>query len=274
MCSLASKPLSTAQVERYQQDGVLFPVPVLTGDYARQLSTRYVDFQNQAKDQFGSGQRFKVHLLATWLYDIVSAAPLLDAVEQILGPDILCWSTDFFAKPAHTPGFVSLHQDSTYAGLEPADGVLNAWVAFTPTSPANGCLRVVRGSHRLGQLAHANTYGENNMLFFGQQAELDYRDDDVLDVCLQPGQASFHHMQVVHGSGPNNSDGPRIGMVIRYMRPDVKQQGPRDSATLLRGHASDHFDLEPAPKADFDATAIAAFRDAITRPSGLGDNPV
>ena len=73
--------------------------------------------------------RHKTHLLFTWADELVHNAEILDAVEDLIGPDILCWTTNFFIKEAHSPGFVSWHQDSTYWGLDPAD-VVTAWVAL------------------------------------------------------------------------------------------------------------------------------------------------
>ena len=238
------------------------------------MGQRYAEFQALAKQHLGAEQRFKGHLLARWLEGLVRHPGILDVVEDIIGPDILCWSTDFFAKPPATSSYVSFHQDSTYAGLEPADGIVNAWLAFTPTTTQNGCLRIVPGSQQWGQLAHDNTYAEDNMLFFGQQVRIDLNSQTVCDIQLKPGEISLHHMQVVHGSGPNKSQQPRIGMVIRYMRPDARQLGARDSAMLVRGtdHYG-HFDLETGPQQDFDDAAIARFKNAIVRPSGLGDTP-
>ncbi len=265
------KVLSPASLERYARDGALFPLRVLPEAETVGLQRRYADFQATARRVLGAEQRFKVHLLAAWLEELVRLPRLLDCVEDVLGPDLLCWSTDFFSKPAASPGFVSLHQDSTYAGLEPPDGVVNAWLALTPSTEESGCLRVVPGSHRLGQLPHDNTRAPDNMLFFGQRAALPAAAPAPVPVVLAPGEASLHGMRLVHGSGPNRSGRPRIGLVIRYLRPDVRQSGPRDSALLVRGvDRCGHFDLEAGPDADFSPAACARFREALARPSGLG----
>jgi non-heme Fe2+,alpha-ketoglutarate-dependent halogenase len=88
---------------------------------------------------------------------------------------------------------------------------------------------------------------------------------------LEVGEASLHSMRIVHGSEANRSDGPRIGMVLRFIHPSVRQTKARDSATLVAGSDMfNHFDLEPLPTGHFTPDAISAFKDAIRRPSGLG----
>ncbi len=255
----------------FANDGYAYPFHVLDPEEAENATSGYDDFQQRARKTFGEEQRFKAHLLVGWMDRIVHHPKLLDVVEEILGPDILCWSSDFFVKKARDPGFVSFHQDTTYAGLEPFDGILNCWLALTPSRKENGCLRVLPGTHKLGQLDHETTASEANMLFFGQTAQIDVDKRDVIDMELQPGEMSLHHMAVVHGSQPNRSDTQRLGVVLRYIRPDVRQIKARDSAMLVRGEDRfGHFDLEPRPDSDWSDRAIAAFKDAINRPSALG----
>ncbi|MEM8916014.1 MAG: phytanoyl-CoA dioxygenase family protein, partial [Pseudomonadota bacterium] len=131
-----------------------------------------------------------------------------------------------------------------------------------------GCLRVVPGTHEAGQQSHATTQDEDNMLFFGQTVEVT---GESVALPLEAGQASLHSMRIVHGSEPNQSDSPRIGMVLRFIHPSVRQTKERDSATLVAGiDRFGHFDHERLPDAHFSTAAIDAFTDAIRRPSGLG----
>ena len=251
--------------------GYDFPHRVLSGAEAAECAARYDGFQAKAREILGAEQRFKMHLLVKWLDDIVHHPAILDRIEALIGPDILCWSSDFFVKKARDPGFVSFHQDTTYAGLAPFDGIVNCWLALTPSRVFNGCLCVVPGTHKLGQLAHVNTHGKDDMLFFGQQAQLAFDEADIVPMELEPGEMSLHHMAIVHGSRPNPSDTPRMGVVMRYISAEVRQEKGRDSATLVRGRdRHGHFDLEPRPDADWSAAAVAAFKDAVNRPSALG----
>lgn len=255
----------------YLRNGYFAPLRVLSTSEAAECAHRYHALETRMMREFGEVHRFKLHLLVDWLADIVRHQTIIDVVEPLIGPDILCWSSDFFVKPAHDPGYISLHQDSTYAGLEPADQIVNVWLAFTPSTPASGCLQVVPGSHDMGQVNHTNTHDENNMLFYGQTAQLDENHIHIIDLALDPGEASLHHMGAVHGSQPNTSDQPRIGFVLRYMSPLVRQHKGPDSATLVRGkNTTNHFELEPWPKNDWSNEAVTAFRSALSKPSALG----
>ena len=83
---------------------------------------------------------------------------------------------------------------------------------------------------------------------------------------LKPGEMSLHHVLLVHGSGPNPSDDRRIGLPSATSPPHVRQLKVRDSATLVRGRDThSNFDLEPRPRADLDAAALAAHKDAVER---------
>ena len=263
---------------RFTEQGYYAPIRILTDEEAAEAMEKYGELEQKMLQVFGEIHRFKLHLLVGWLADIVQHKKVLDIVEELLGPNILCWSSDFFVKPAHDPGFVSLHQDTTYAGLTPYSGIVNVWLALTPSNSTNGCLQVVPGTHKLGQISHTKTFAENNLLFFGQTVELDsVRSPELneahktVDIELKPGEASLHHMAVVHGSQPNHSAPPRVGCVIRYIRPDVMQSKAPDSATLVRGkNITNHFALEPLPKKDWSNEAVAAFKNALSRPSALG----
>jgi non-haem Fe2+, alpha-ketoglutarate-dependent halogenase len=200
-------------------------------------------------------------LIFTWANDLIRRPTILDAVEDILGPNLLVWSTSFFIKGARDPSYVSWHQDSTYWGLSHPD-VVTAWLALSASIVENGCMRVIPGSHLKDQLPHQDTFAENNLLTRGQEVMVEVDAADAVDVELQPGEFSLHHVRLVHGSDPNPADYRRIGYAIRYIPTYVRQtEGPRDCATLVRGVDNyNHFDMEPAPKADLDPEAVALHR--------------
>jgi len=208
----------------------------------------------------------KPHLLLTWLNDLIRAEKILDSVEMLLGPNILCWGASFFAKRARDPGMVTWHQDSTYWGLSSAD-VVTVWLAFTPSTRANGCMRVIPGSHTADQLPHRDTYAPNNLLTRGQEIAVEVDASTAVDVELAAGQFSLHHVRLVHGSEPNTSDEPRIGFAIRYLPTYVRQvSGNLDSATLVRGVDEwGHFELEPKPEEDFDSRAVEYYASVMER---------
>jgi hypothetical protein len=145
--------------------------------------------------------------------------------------------------------------------------IVTAWVAFTPSTVESGCMRVVPGTHTRDQVAHKDTFAENNLLSRGQEIAVEVDDDEAVDLVLQPGQMSLHHVRLFHGSEPNRADEPRIGYAIRYIPTYISQtSGVRDSATLARGDDRfGHFDLEPRPRTEFDPECVAYHKAMLER---------
>jgi ectoine hydroxylase-related dioxygenase (phytanoyl-CoA dioxygenase family) len=209
--------------------------------------------------------RHKTHLLFTWADALVHHPRVLDAVEDCIGPNIVCWTTNFFIKEANSPGFVSWHQDSTYWGLDP-DDVITAWVALTEVTEENGYMQVIPGTHKVDQLPHLDTFHKDNLLSRGQEIAVEVDTAKARGIALHPGELSLHHIKLVHGSAANRSNDRRIGFAMRYIPTHVRQTKLRDSAQLVRGVDNyGHFDWEPRPKADLDADAVAAHASAMDR---------
>jgi non-heme Fe2+,alpha-ketoglutarate-dependent halogenase len=251
------KALSDAAVRQYRAMGYYAPVPALTTAEAADLRARLETFESSAGTLAG-GLRHKSHLLFTWLDALVRHPRILDAVEDLLGPDILCWGSSFFIKEPRNPSFVSWHQDSTYWGLDPAD-VVTAWVALSDSNAANGAMRVIPESHTMAQVPHRDTFSPDNLLSRGQEVMVEVDASRARMLELRAGEMSLHHVRLIHGSDPNPSDSRRIGFAIRYIPTYVRQvAGARDSAAVVRGvDGFGHFAPEQRPDADMSAAALA-----------------
>ena len=260
-----ARRLTADEVLRYRRDGFHFPMRVLSPEEARTCRDHLEAHERATGGPIAGDMRHKVHLLFTWANELARHPAILDAVEDIIGPDILCWSSTFFIKEARSPSFVSWHQDATYWGLS-TDEVVTAWVAFADAPVESGAMRFWPGSHLRKQLEHRDTFDENNLLSRGQEIAVDVPDGAGVDVPLKAGEMSLHHVLLAHASGPNTTDDRRIGLALRYIPPHVRQLKVRDSATLVRGHDPfGNFDPEPAPKADLDPAALATHREAVER---------
>ena len=259
------KSLSAAAIAQYARDGYFFPVSVLSPGEARQYRERLERVERDLGGPLRGVYRIKPHLLFTWLADLVRHPSILDAVEDVLGPDLLCWNTSFFTKEARSPGFVSWHQDATYWGLSEPE-VTTAWVAFTESTLANGNMRVMPRSHR-APVPHVDTFHPDNLLSRGQEITVEVDESLAADIVLEAGEMSLHHVLMVHGSGANPSPDRRIGFAIRYIPTRISQTGgPRDSATLVRGTDTfGHFELEPRPDADLDPAMLALHAEISDR---------
>ncbi len=247
--------LSADQIRHYQDQGYVFPHRVLddaeVADYRAKLEA-------VERSETDAGHlKFKPHLVFTFLDDLIRHPKILDAVEGVIGPNILCWGTNFFTKEPKTTNFISWHQDLTYWGLDPAD-IVTAWVALSPATVASGCMRFVPASHKMEIVPHKDTFDENNMLTRGQEVAVEVDENDAVDIELKPGEMSLHHVKLIHGSNANSSDDRRIGFAIRYIPAYVRQVvGDKDSAVLVRGVDSEgNFEHETPPSADLDPAAL------------------
>lgn len=252
------KILSSEQVAAFRRDGFVSPIPALSRDEAASYRRRFESYERAHDGWYTLSKGQKIHLLQTWVAELVHNQRVLDAVEDVLGPDILCWGTSLFVKDARDPGYVSWHQDSTYWGLDKPE-VVTAWVALSPATRESGCMKMMPGSHTLDQMPHRDTLAEHNLLTRGQEIAVHVDESEAVLVELAPGEISLHNVRTVHASEPNRSDDRRIGVAMRYIAPHVRQvNGERDSAMLVRGEDTHgHFVHEKPPRHDMDADALA-----------------
>src|SRR5579862_4455278 len=195
------KLLSPTQIARFWEEGYLAPVRVMSEAEAADYRGRLESFEASTGGPLGGDLRHKSHLLFTWLADLVRHPRILDAVEDLYGPDILCWTSNFFIKERASPSFVSWHQDSTYWGLSKPD-VVTAWVALTAADASNGAMEVVPGTHHLDQIPHRDTFARDNLLTRGQEVAVEVDAAKGVRLDLSPGEMSLHHVRLVHGSPP------------------------------------------------------------------------
>ncbi|NQW01524.1 MAG: phytanoyl-CoA dioxygenase family protein [Rhodospirillales bacterium] len=256
-------------LERYQENGIATPIPVIGNAQAADICARVQAFRASGDSRADLALQASPHLLFPWLYALATGSRVLDAVEQILGPDLLIWSSQFFIKDPGDGGFVSWHQDSTYWGLEPLT-IASAWIALAPSTPESGCMQVAPGSHNLDQLPHKDTFAPGNLLSRGQEIAVDISGMETLDVVLQPGEMSLHHVALVHGSQANRSTWSRIGFVVRYIPTSVRQLGGRTRATLVRGEDRyNHFQLTEPPVGELTDQSWAIAMDAKARMAAI-----
>ena len=209
------KVLNDAQLEQWRRAGAVWPVDLLTAEEADGLRARYEALDGSTEGGAQSRYRIKAHLPFPWLWDVIRRPRLVDAIEDLLGPDFVCWGSSFFAKKAHDPSFISWHQDSTYYGLEPPESV-TAWIAFTDATSEAGCMKIIAGSH-LGPeiLLHDEIPDPDNMLVRGQTVR-DVDESLAVEMPLAAGQMSIHHNKTIHSSEPNRAAWPRIGFAVHF----------------------------------------------------------
>lgn len=252
------KILRDDQVIGYGRDGFIAPVRVMSAEDAAAFRKRFEAYEAQFDGWYEMSKGQKLHLLQTWMAELAGHEKIVDAVEDVMGPDVMVWGTSLFIKDAGTEDYVSWHQDSTYWGLSKPD-VVTAWVALSPANKVSGCMKMMPGTHTWDQVEHTDTLAAHNLLTRGQEIAVEVDESQSVLAELKPGEISLHNIRTVHGSEPNRSDHRRIGVAIRFIAPHVKQvNADGDSAWLVRGEDKyGHFILETPPQADMDAAAVA-----------------
>lgn len=250
--------LSQAEVDAFHRDGFFAPVDVFSAEEARAWRADLEAFERTLPPgPVSAGDRRKLHVRLPWARDLVEDPRLLDVMEQLLGPDILVFTSTFFIKEPKTDAITAWHQDATFFGLSPYEHV-TAWVALSEASIEAGCMEFAPGSHRLGQLAHGQTATPGTINAGARSISEPLDTSRAIFAPVKTGQVSLHHTLVAHNSRPNRSDDRRIGFGISYIPAHVRHGGSkRMSATLVRGvDRYGHFDLEDDPRT-LDAAAQA-----------------
>ena len=214
--------LTADQIKDYEDNGYISPIGILSKDEANEIRKEIEFIEKKWPNELEGLGRNYVHLISPVFDKICHNKKLLDAVESIIGRNILVCGTTLFVKNPDEKGFVSFHQDAKYIGLEPYNWV-TAWVAVTDANEDNGCMLMWPGSHKENLKYHNQKFDENNLLTRGQTVE-NVPLEKTKPVILKSGQMSLHHPTVVHGSGLNKSKDRRIGFVIQsYIGTDVNQ---------------------------------------------------
>jgi non-heme Fe2+,alpha-ketoglutarate-dependent halogenase len=252
------KRLTAEQVENYRRDGFVSPVRVLAPNEASECRRELEAMEASMGGALRGPARTKFYLRYPWAFRLAKHPAILDAVEDLIGPDILLYQNTVWAKNAGEDTHVSWHQDNTYFGHIPCD-VVSVWLALSPSRPESGSMRFLPGSHRLGQLPVKHEVQDGNMLSSGQVADFDLSEFEPVATSLETGEASIHHAFLLHSSPPNTSNDRRLGITFVYHSPSQRQLGEaRTSALLVRGQdCYGHFEQEQAPLSPDDPETIA-----------------
>ena len=260
------KKLTPAQVASYERDGFLTPNPALSPDEAPALRGKLAAFEATlggplTSETLNARYRSRTHVLLPWVHSLVSHPSILGAIEDLIGPDILVYTSTWFIKEPESEAIAAWHQDATYFGLRPYVHV-TAWLALTDATAENGCMEFLPGSHHGGQREHRAGVVAASVNRAGQAIVGAVDDRPAVHAPLRAGEFSLHHTLCLHRSQPNRSSGRRVGLAISYVPTSVRHLGMKHKtpAMLVRGvDTYGHFDLEPAPVAGHDEQALAAY---------------
>lgn len=263
------KALTQAQVDSYRYNGFLFPVPALTPEETVTCLAGLARLETELGAPVAEADvKWRSHAYAhsPWFDTLIRHPRILDAVEDLIGPDILVWTSTFFIKEPHSPTFAAWHQDGTYFGLEPHEQVC-AWVALTDASAEAGCMEQLSSRGAPRQFRHAPLGLVHSINRAGQTIMEPFDETNPVAMALRAGEFSLHHELAVHRSAPNNASHRRVGIGLNYLPPHVRVNSPvRLKAMLVRGEDRwGNFDLIEPPAAERDAAALAVHQAVSDR---------
>jgi len=263
------KVLTQAQVEAYRHDGFLFPIPALSPDEVATCLAGLARLEGELGCPVAEAEvKWRSHAYAhsPWFNDLIRHPRILDAIEDVIGPNILVWTSTFFIKEPHSPTYAAWHQDGTYFGLEPHEQVC-AWVALTDATAEAGCMEQLSFHGTPKQYRHAALGLAHSINRAGQTITEPFDDSAPVAMALPAGSFSLHHELAVHRSAPNRAGHRRVGIGLNYLPTHVRVNSPvRLKAMLVRGEDRyGHFELIEPPSAECDAGARAVHQEVSDR---------
>jgi len=252
------KVLTKQQIEQYHDEGFISPIRVISEAEALSIKSQLEEVEAQFPEEINAESRNNLHLSFEFLDALAHNPIIVDAMEDLIGPDIALWATVMFIKEPSSKHYVSWHQDATYMGMDDVN-FPTPWIALSPSNLKTGCMTMISGSHKQEIRKHEDTFSEHNILTRGQVIpEVD--ESKGVDLILEPGEMSIHHGAIIHGSKPNKSQQRRIGFSLQsYMPPAIEQVVGRNIWTHIRGKQrqdSDGLNLD-RPKYNMDPVTVS-----------------
>ena len=253
-----SKVLTKEQIEQYHDQGFISPIRVIPEQEALSIKNELEQVEAEFPEEINAENRNNLHLSFAFLDALAHNKIIVDAIEDLIGPNISLWASVMFIKEPSSKHYVSWHQDATYMGLDSMN-FPTPWIALSPSNKETGCMTMISGSHKLKIQEHEDTFAENNILTRGQVIQ-NVDESRAVDLILEPGEMSIHHGAVIHGSQPNKGNQRRIGFSLQsYMPNDVSQVVGRNIWTHVRGQKREDKDglLLDRPKFNVDHKTVA-----------------
>ena len=253
-----SKVLTKEQIEQYHDQGFISPIRVISEQEALSIKNELEQVEAEFPEEINAENRNNLHLSFAFLDKLAHNKIIVDAIEDLIGPNISLWASVMFIKEPSSKHYVSWHQDATYMGLDSMN-FPTPWIALSPSNKETGCMTMISGSHKLKIQEHEDTFAENNILTRGQVIQ-NVDESRAVDLILEPGEMSIHHGAVIHGSQPNKGSQRRIGFSLQsYMPNDVSQVVGRNIWTHVRGQKREDKDglMLDRPRFNMDPTTVA-----------------
>ena len=261
--------LTPQQIAHWRQDGFLSPFPLLDAAELQTCRDGLQRFEKWLGSPVNAIDELKwrtmPYLILPWAAKLAHDSRILDVVEDLLGPDILIFTSTFFIKEPHSPTIAAWHQDSTYYGLEPKEEV-TVWVALSEANEAAGCMDALSFGSNPRQLSHVSRVVKNSVNRASQVITEPLHEGTPVAMPLKAGSFSMHHGLCPHRSGPNTANHRRIGLGLNFIPTRVRPAGLiKPAAMLVRGvDRYNHFERVEPPQAELDAQSVDTHDRATT----------
>ncbi|MDF1698290.1 MAG: phytanoyl-CoA dioxygenase family protein [Saprospiraceae bacterium] len=225
--------LDNIKLKQLKENGYLYPLTIFSPEEVIQNKNNFDALRSALGGNPGPEKLKQTHLYHSWVYDLVTDKRIVEIVKSILGPNILVHSTSIFCKYAQNDGFIPWHQDGVYWGLESPD-LWSVWLAISNSTSENGCMQVIPKTHKL-KFDHFEQVNKKVLLGSGLTIEEGRPEGEIVDIELNAGQISLHHLSIAHASEANKSNNDRIGLAIRYINTENQQTLPHFKTVLASG---------------------------------------
>ena len=259
------KVLTAEQVRTYERDGCLSRVRAMSAERAQHYRRKFEDLEARVSDI--KKMKTKAHLLCPWVLEIAEDPHILDIFEDLIGPNIRCWSMAWRVKKADGETFAGWHQDSSYGAALP---VVLGGLALSECGVKQGCLRGIPGSHTWGILKHEEKDDPKSILARGQYITDPFDDSKAVDFELSPGEMVLFDNSLVHSSAGNFGPDRRFLLLVEMLPTWAKPPRVPQPTMLLRGvDTYGNFEDEPRPDAEWSEQALASWSAITTKRANL-----
>jgi len=251
--------------EQFEQNGWVGPIQIMSREEALAYKEIALDTEDQLK-LMNSDYRCKSNVLFPFVDRISRSPKLIEALTELIGPNIHCWDTLFWIKKPGDGKDVSFHQDATYWNFDKKHLAVTAWFAFDDVVPEHGSLEYVQGSHRVFQRRHKDVKTDTNLLMRGQTVDEDLPKERV-KTTVPAGSVLLHSPYIIHGSGPNRASTSRVAMGMIFASTECKpilNRAPESTVMVSGVDTYNYMIHDPQPTGDWE-TDKSNWRKAYDR---------
>lgn len=243
--------------EQFDKNGFVGPIQIMSKEEALEFKKLVLDAEEKLS-LMNSDYRCKSNVLFPFVDKISRNPKLIEALTQLIGPNIHCWDTLFWVKKPGDGKDVSFHQDATYWNFDNKHLAVTAWFAFDDVTEEHGSLEYVQGSHRVFQRKHKDVKTDTNLLMRGQTVDEDLPKERIKTV-VPAGSVLLHSPYIIHGSGPNQASTARVAMGMILASTECKPilAVSPESTVLVAGEDKYNYMLhDPAPTGNWEVDVV------------------